>query len=99
MLFLTVWFWIFAAVAVPVFWLCPRPLKLYWLLTASAVFHYHFAGPAGMAPIIALGVMRFSVALAVSGELRGWLFTPTWIVVVGALAFYKYQRFLLANGI
>jgi alginate O-acetyltransferase complex protein AlgI len=98
MLFLAPWFWIFAAVAVPVYWLVPRGLKVYWLLAASAVFHYHFAGPAGMAPIIALGTMTFLVALALGGAARGWLFPPAWMTVVGALAFYKYQGFLIGNG-
>ena len=98
MLFLAPWFWVFAAVAVPVFWLCPRPLKVYWLLAASAVFQYHFAGSAGMVPIIALATITFLVARAVGDGSRGWLFTPAWMVVVGALVFFKYQGFLIGNA-
>lgn len=105
MLFLELWFWIFAAIAVPVFWVCPRPLKLYWLLGASAVFHYHFAGPAGMAPVIALGVITFAVGLCVAAtpasplpeRNRRRLFHATWITIVAALAFYKYTDFVLGN--
>jgi alginate O-acetyltransferase complex protein AlgI len=98
MLFLELWFWIFAAVAVPVYWLCPRPLKLYWLLAASAVFHYHFAGPAGMAPIIALAICTFIVARVVAAGRARWLFTLTCATLVGALAFYKYGNFVVANS-
>ncbi len=99
MLFLAIWFWVFAAVAVPVYWLCPQRFKLYWLLAASAVFHYHFAGPAGMAPIIVLATVTFFVAQAVSGESGRWLFHAMWMVLVAALAFYKYQGFVLGNGV
>jgi alginate O-acetyltransferase complex protein AlgI len=98
MLFLEQWFWIFAGIAVPVYWLCPRALKLYWLLAASAVFHYHFAGPAGMAPIIALGIVTFGVALVVAGGGHRWLFHTMWMVLVGTLVFYKYGDFALANA-
>lgn len=106
MLFLELWFWIFVTVAVPVFWLCPRPLKIYWLLAASAVFHYHFAGPAGMAPVIALGIVTYGVALSVGATHasplpgNGWgraLFHPTWMTIVGALLFYKYGNFFVDN--
>ena len=99
MLFLAIWFWVFAAVAVPVYWLCPQRFKLYWLLAASAVFHYHFAGPAGMAPIIVLATVTYFVAQAVSGESGRWLFHAMWMVLVAALAFYKYQGFVLGNGV
>jgi len=98
MLFLELWFWIFVAATIPVYWVCPQRLKLYWLLLASVVFQYHFAGPAGMAPIVALAVFTFAVGLAVSDGRRGWLFTVAWISLVGALAFYKYGNFLLKNG-
>jgi alginate O-acetyltransferase complex protein AlgI len=113
MLFLEIWFWIFAAVAVPVYWLCPRSVKVYWLLAASLVFHYHFAGPAGMAPVIVLGVLTYGVGLLVSRSpprvteslpvagaepgSRRWLFTATWMTLVGALAFYKYGDFVVGN--
>jgi len=97
MLFLEPWFWSFAAVAVPVYWLCPRRLKLYWLLGASAVFHYHFAGPAGMTPIICLAIVTFFVALAVSAGRAVWLFAAMCSTLVGALAFYKYGTFVAQN--
>jgi alginate O-acetyltransferase complex protein AlgI len=98
MLFLENWFWLFAAVAVPAYLLCPRRLKLYWLLAASAVFQYHFAGPAGMAPIVVLATLTYTAAL-VPWRLGRWSAAGLGIVlVVGALAFYKYVRFLLDIG-
>ena len=98
MLFLDTWFWIFAAVAIPVFWLCPRPLKLYWLLGASAVFQYHFAGPAGMAPIMVLAIVTYLTGLAISPAHGRRPFLWTVVLLVGVLAFYKYSDFLLLEA-
>jgi alginate O-acetyltransferase complex protein AlgI len=69
-----------------------------FLLAASAVFHYHFAGAAGMAPIIALGIFTFFAAHAVSEGRRRWLFHGTWLLLVGMLVFYKYGSFFAGNG-
>jgi alginate O-acetyltransferase complex protein AlgI len=99
MLFLESWFWVFAAIAVPTYWVCPRPLKLYWLLLACVVFHYHFAGPAGMTPIICLAILTYFAGRSI-GEQRGrTLFTLTIVVVVGALVFYKYSQFFLQSAL
>jgi alginate O-acetyltransferase complex protein AlgI len=97
MLFLDVWFWLFAAVAVPVFWICPREWKRYWLLAASLVFHWHFAGPAGMAPIVVLALVAWTAGLVLSGGGSRAVFVAATGVIVGALAFYKYSEFLAAN--
>jgi alginate O-acetyltransferase complex protein AlgI len=99
MLFLESWFWGFAAIAVPVYLLCPGRVKLYWLLAASAVFHYHFAGPAGMTPIIILAILTYSAAL-VPWRVGRWSAAGAVIaVLVAALAFYKYDQFLLNNAL
>jgi alginate O-acetyltransferase complex protein AlgI len=98
MLFLETWFWLFAAAAIPVYWVCPSPLKLYWLLLASGVFQYHFAGPAGMAPILVLAVLTYGTALLAPRGRGPGLGTAVVLVLVGALAFYKYSEFLLRNG-
>ena len=98
MLFLEPWFWIFAGIALPAYWVCPQRLKVYWLLAASAVFHYHFAGPAGMLPIIVLACLTYGVGI---GALRIPRVSPSAIVValiVAALCFYKYSEFLLENA-
>lgn len=96
MLFLDLWFWIFAAVSIPGYWLCPRPAKLYWLLVSSAVFHWHFAGPAGVAPIIALAMATYATGLAIAVDRTTKLFAVTCSLVIGALLFYKYSEFGLA---
>ena len=93
MIFLDTWFWLFAAIALPGYWLCPARLKLYWLLLASVVFHFHFAGPAGMAPILLLAVVTYATGIAISGGRAKRLFVASCIVVVGALLFYKYSEF------
>jgi alginate O-acetyltransferase complex protein AlgI len=96
MLFLEQWFWIFAAIAIPGYWLCPARWKLYWLLGASATFHWYFAGPAGMAPIIVLAVTTWASGLAIArGRTR--LFAWTCVLLAGALGFYKYSEFALAQ--
>jgi alginate O-acetyltransferase complex protein AlgI len=99
MLFLETWFWAFAALAVPIYLLVPQKWKLYWLLACSAVFHYHFAGRAGMTPIIILGILTYLAALR-PVRLGSWTGPGLLIVLlVGTLAFYKYSRFLLDNGL
>lgn len=77
MLFLEPWFWRFAVIAILGYWILPRPVKLVWLITTSAFFHYHFAGPAGMAPIIALGFCKYSAfLLGDAGVAAGTVFGP-----------------------
>lgn len=108
MLFLRPWFWVFAGVIIPLYWVCPPRLKIYWLLCASAIFHYHFAGPAGMVPIIILAIMTYGVGLLLSHRGRAvraparrpaaWAFTVSSVVLVGALAFYKYSGLLLQSA-
>jgi alginate O-acetyltransferase complex protein AlgI len=93
MIFLDSWFWIFAAIAVPGFWLCPKPAKLYWLLVASGVFHFHFAGPAGMAPILLLALLTYVTGIAIAGGKGRRLFIATCTFVIGSLLFYKYSNF------
>ena len=64
MLFLTYWFVIFAAVTFPLYWLVCFPLaRLILLFVFCAVFHTHFAGPAGVLPIVVLGLMTYAVGL------------------------------------
>ena len=98
MLFLEIWFWVFAALAVPVYWLCPRVLKLPWLLAASAVFQYHFAGSAGMTPILVLGALTWAAPLVPWRRRGPSPIGATAVVVVGALVFYKYAEFFLRTA-
>jgi len=98
MLFLEIWFWLFVAIVIPAYWLCPRALKLPALLLASAVFQWHFAGPAGVAPVVVLGILTYVAGLLIADGARRAVFTFSWIAIVGALAFYKYADFLLDNA-
>ena len=48
MIFATYWFLAFAILFFAIFWLCQKPaLRLGLLLVVSAIFHTHYAGPAG----------------------------------------------------
>jgi len=98
MLFLAPWFWAFAAVAVPVYWLLPRPVRLAWLLLASLVFQWHFAGPAGVAPVLVLAALTWAAAL-VMRQLGRWSAAGLVIALLcAALAYFKYSAFLLASA-
>ena len=91
MIFTTYWFLFFALAAVVGFHALPRPTwRLLWLAVACACFHIHFAGPAGVLPIIVLMILTYfagrsrnrAVCLAAMG------------ICVAALCFYKYTLFL-----
>jgi alginate O-acetyltransferase complex protein AlgI len=90
-LFLTYWFVLFAAVLYPLYSLVPlRRARLALLLAGSAVFHTHFAGPAGVLPIIVLAVLVY-----LAGLTRNRAVCAVGIVTsAAALVYYKYTRFL-----
>src|SRR6202142_2289484 len=92
MIFATYWFQAFAVLAVTCYWLLPVPsLRLWWLAVACLTFHAHFAGPAGMAPIIVLMIITYFAAL--SGSRRACVGAMALCVL--ALCFYKYTFFLI----
>ena len=91
MIFTTYWFYVFAVAFFPVCWLIRLPwLRLGWLLIACFVFHAHFAGAAGVAPIIVLGSLTFAAGL----NRRRWVHFAAIGVVALALIVYKYSHFL-----
>lgn len=94
MIFNTYWFVVFAAIVVPTYWLLRKSvLRLPFLGAACVVFHFEFAGPAGMAPIIALGVVTYFLGLT-----RNRAACAFGIVLsVLALCFYKYTHFLAVD--
>jgi len=98
MIFLDLWFWAFAAVAVPGYWICPRRAKLVWLVAASAVFHTRFAGPAGVLPILGLAILTYAAGLAIEARGSRRTLAAAAFLLVGSLAFYKYSEFLLEAG-
>ena len=64
-LFLTYWFVVFAAVVFPAYWLIRHPpTRLALLSLCCVVFHTHFAGPAGVLPILVLGVLTYLIGLS-----------------------------------
>ena len=65
MIFNTYWFLCFGAVFFPVYWLLIVPrARQAWLLAGCAVFHWHFAGPAGFFPILVIGTGTYLLALS-----------------------------------
>ncbi len=91
MIFLSYWFAVFVACFLPVYWLpWPAGGRKLLLLAASIVFHGHFAGPAGVLPIVVLGLLTYLIGLS---RHRIWCILGI-AVSVAALAFYKYLRFL-----
>src|SRR5438309_11964252 len=91
MLFLTYWFVAFTAAAFPFYWAVRHPqARLLVLLVACAVFHTHFAGPAGVLPIVVLAVVTYVVGLS----RRRRLCQAGICLSVAALVFYKYFKFL-----
>ena len=96
MIFATYWFLAFALIVLPGYWALWNPLpRKIWLALACIVFHYHFAGPAGVVPIIALGIMTFLCGW--SGSRRAC--HSAIVVNVAALSLYKYTQFLTLEGI
>jgi len=96
MIFTTYWFLAFAPLAIVVFRILPgKGAKLGWLALACAVFHYHFAGPAGVVPIIVLMIVTYFAGLS---RHRG-LCVAAMLVCVAALCFYKYAFFLIGAAV
>jgi alginate O-acetyltransferase complex protein AlgI len=92
MIFTTYWFFAFAIGVVTLFWLLPKPAWRLWFLAASCVvFHGHFAGPAGVAPIVVLMAITYFAGLS----RKKWACIAAMVICVAALAFYKYTLFLI----
>lgn len=91
MLFLTYWFVLFALVLFPLYWLVPRrAVRRLVLLGGSVAFHTHFAGPAGVLPIVALGFATYWAGMSRSKTVCRVLVLANVI----ALIYYKYAMFL-----
>jgi alginate O-acetyltransferase complex protein AlgI len=96
MIFTTYWFVAFLGIVVACYWLLPRAgWRLWFLAGACLVFHAHFAGPAGMAPIIVLMIITYFAALT-EGRLAC---VAAMALCVAALCFYKYFFFLIGAAI
>jgi alginate O-acetyltransferase complex protein AlgI len=90
-IFTSYWFVLFGAGFFPLYWvLRDARLRLGWLLAACAVFHAHFAGAAGVVPIIVLGSATYLAALS----RRRWAIRIATGLTVLALVIYKYSHFI-----
>ena len=96
MIFTTYWFLIFAGIVVPLYWLIPAArFRLWFLAAACAVFHAHFAGPAGVIPIVVLMIVTYTAALSRRpGRCLGAV-----VICVLTLCFYKYALFLIGAAV
>lgn len=103
MIFNTSWFLLFFPIVYVLFLLIPGArARLGFLLLASAVFHYHYAGRAGVAPIIAIALCTFGFGLALprtpAGTRRRKILLAAAIAVpVLVLVGYKYRLLLLGS--
>jgi alginate O-acetyltransferase complex protein AlgI len=96
MIFTTYWFLGFAVLVVAGYWLLPRAAWRLWFLGAACVvFHAHFAGPAGMAPIIVLMIVTYLAGLTRDRWACLWVM----VLCVAALSFYKYAYFLVNTAV
>ena len=93
-MFVSFWFVMFVSIFFPVYWFCPIPrFRKMWLLLACVLFHYRFAGPAGVIPIIFLGTVTYFAGIMNNSAFR----TITIFVCVAELIFYKYSAFLISQ--
>jgi alginate O-acetyltransferase complex protein AlgI len=102
-IFNTSWFLIFFLITYVLF-LAIRggQARFAFILLASAVFHYHFAGPAGVRPIIVVALCTFGFGLWLSrlepgSRARRVVFLAAVMVPTLALIAYKYRELLLSS--
>lgn len=92
MIFTTYWFFAFLVLVATCYWMLPRKeWRLWFLGLACLVFHAHFAGPAGMAPIMIL--MLVTYVAGITRDPRACV--AAMMLTVAALCFYKYVLFLI----
>lgn len=103
MIFNTSWFLLFFLGFYFFLWLVPRPeWRIVYVLTLGCVFHYHFAGPAGMKPIIVMAILTYFIGLWIAKNQgnpvrKKWIFVLGIIIPVAGLVFYKYQHLFVAS--
>src|SRR4051794_13394656 len=91
MIFVSYWFIAFALAFFPLYCLVRDwRLRLGVLAVGSVLFHGHFAGAAGVAPIIVLALATYLAGLS----RRRWLCISAMLLSVAALILYKYTKFL-----
>jgi len=94
MIFTTYWYLVFALMAMTGFWLLRWAGVRPWFLGAACIiFHFHFAGPAGVIPIVVLMIITFFAGLT----RKPWVCIAAMVICTAALCFYKYSYFLLGE--
>lgn len=94
MIFDTFWFICFFLVVILLYWISPiyrRQWRLCVLIVASVIFHFHFAGAAGVLPIILLALIVYAAGLS---RIKSTLVSAIIICLI-ALILYKYTSFLV----
>lgn len=96
MIFCTHWFIIAVSIFLPIYWLAGgRPKwRAFILLGFCLIFHSHFAGAAGVLPIITLALITYFCG-RLSGTTGGAAAIVGIIISTAALLTYKYHQFLL----
>jgi len=103
MIFNTSWFLLFFLIFYFFLWLMPTAqVRFYYVLTCSAIFHYHFAGPAGIKPIILMAVITYFFALWLpqiphGSSKKKWVYGLALMVPVTGLLVYKYRALILGS--
>lgn len=93
-MFVSYWFFIFAVIFFSSYWFCPIPIvRKFLILIASMTFHFHFAGPAGVLPIIFLGINTYFAGLSRNTKIQ----TLSILLCIGVLIFYKYTIFIFTQ--
>lgn len=96
MVYMTYWFLFFAVVSLVLFWISPKgKLRKYFLLLSCVIFHGHFAGPAGVVPIIIMGLVTYFCSKSRNSSIINFAI----IFNVLGLVYYKYTHFLIGNVI
>jgi alginate O-acetyltransferase complex protein AlgI len=91
MIFNTYWFCLFSAIFFPLYWFSRLSwLRLCLLLSFCLIFHAHFAGAAGIIPIIVLSLTTYFAGLS----RKLWILRLGMFLPIIALIFYKYTHFL-----
>jgi alginate O-acetyltransferase complex protein AlgI len=90
MIFATYWYVLFVAVFFPLYWAARVAwARLALLLIFCGAFQAHFAGAAGMAPILVLAALTYCAGVI----RRKWALAIGMAAPIGALLLYKYSHF------
>ena len=99
MIFNTAWFWPFLVLTLVMLRLIPSKCRPWVALAACLTFHYHYAGPAGMAPILALGSIVYCLTVFFEHPPRRLKAMPKQLIAgivlcTGTLVYVKYRTYL-----